>query len=227
VPPTPAPTLAPTPVPQVSFWADRTSINQGECTTLRWSVENVQAVWVYPQGQDFNQFPRTGQGSEVVCPASTTTYEMRVLLRDGSTVVRQVTIAVATPAPTATPVPPPPTPDPLANTRWDVVNLNTGQAIESLLPDTAATLDFGGDGRLGGSSGCNTYQGPYRTSENTIAIGPLSATSQFCTEPAGVMEQETQLLAALQSAATFRITGNQLEMQNAAGQIAVVANRAP
>ena len=39
------------------------------------------------------------------------------------------------------------------------------------------------------------------------------------------MEQEAQFLMALQSAASFRIDGNTLEIQNAAGQIVVVANR--
>ena len=53
---------------QINFWADRTQINQGECATLNWDVHNVQAVWVYPQGSDFNAFPRTGQGNERVCP---------------------------------------------------------------------------------------------------------------------------------------------------------------
>ena len=122
--PTSAPPPPPTPSPEISFWADRTNIAQGECATLNWSVQNVQAVWVYPLGEPYNRFPRTGQGSEVVCPSNTTTYEMRVLLRNGSTVFRQVTINVATPAP---PPPPPPAADPLAGTRWDVVNVNTGQ----------------------------------------------------------------------------------------------------
>ena len=103
--PRPAPPPPPTAMPEISFWADRTSITQGECATINWSVQNVQAVWVYPLGEPYNRFPRTGQGSEVVCPASTTTYEMRVLLRNGSTVFRQITINVATPAP---PPPPPP-----------------------------------------------------------------------------------------------------------------------
>ena len=222
--PTPPPAPTATPAPEISFWADRTSINQGECTTLRWSVQNVQAVWVYPQGQPFDRFPRTGQGSEVVCPTSTTTYEMRVLLHDGSTVFRQVTVAVAIPAATATPAP---APDPLAGTRWDVVNFNTGQTLKTLIDGTSASLDFGTDGQLNGNSSCNTFFGPYRASGNNIAIGPLAGTSRFCPEPDGVMEQETQLLMALQSAATSRINGNMLEIQNAAGQIAIVASRAP
>ncbi|MCA9981788.1 MAG: META domain-containing protein, partial [Anaerolineales bacterium] len=90
--PTPPPAPTATPSPEISFGADRTSIQAGECTTLRWSVNNVRGVWVYPQGERFEQFPRTGQGSEQVCPTNTTTYEMRVALPDGTIIFRQVTI---------------------------------------------------------------------------------------------------------------------------------------
>jgi heat shock protein HslJ len=83
---------APTPMPQISFSANPTTIAQGACSTLTWSVENVQAVWVYPQGQPYQQFPQVGQGSQQVCPPTTTTYEMRVLLRDGTVQFRTVTV---------------------------------------------------------------------------------------------------------------------------------------
>ena len=49
----------------------------------------------------------------------------------------------------------------------------------------------------------------------------------FCTEPEGVMDQEAEFLGALQSAATFRITGNMLELRTAGDQIAVIAQRMP
>ena len=39
------------------------------------------------------------------------------------------------------------------------------------------------------------------------------------------MEQEAQFLRTLQSAASFRIDGNTMEIQNAAGQIVVVVSR--
>ena len=67
-----------TPQAQIRFWADRTTITQGECTTLRWQVYNVRGVWVYPVGQNFRDFPVNGEGSRQVCPSTTTTYEMRV-----------------------------------------------------------------------------------------------------------------------------------------------------
>lgn len=221
---TPLPQPTATPAAEISFWADRNTINQGECATLNWSVQNVQAVWVYPLGANYAAFPRTGQGSEVVCPTTTTTYEMRVRLRDGTTQFRQTTITVLTPQPTATPAP---APDPLAGTRWNVVNYNDGGAIVTLIPGTVATMDFGTGGQVSGSSGCNTYQAGYRVSGNAISVTAPATTSLFCAEPAGLMDQEARFLAALQSAATFRVVGDQLELSTAGGQIALVATRAP
>ena len=48
----------------------------------------------------------------------------------------------------------------------------------------------------------------------------------MCSEPEGVMQQEAEFQTTLQSAATFRIDGNRLEIQNGAGQIVITANRA-
>lgn len=227
----PAPTATPapaqptaTPSAEINFSADRTTIMQGECATLSWSVQNVQAVWVYPLGANYASFPQAGQGSQQVCPATTTTYEMRVRLRDGSTQFRQVTINVTPLAPTATPAP---APDALSGTRWTVVNYNNGSAIVTLLPGTTVTVDFGTDGRVTGNSGCNTYQASFSLNGNAISIGQPAGTSMMCAEPAGVMEQEAAFLAALQAAATFRINGNTLDLDTAGGQIAIVASRAP
>ncbi|MCL4857844.1 MAG: META domain-containing protein [Caldilineaceae bacterium] len=261
--PTPVPPPTATPQAQINFWADRTNINLGECATLNWSVENVQAVWVYPRGENHQRFPRTGQGSERVCPPETTTYEMRVLQRDGATVFREVTINVAgqaptatatpvpptatpvppptdTPAatpvpPTATPVPPPtetpappPAPDMLTGTRWGVTQYNNfAGGIVTLIPDTNISIDFGPDGQLNGNSGCNTFLGSYQVDGNNVIISAPGASSLLCPEPEGAMEQETAFLNALQSSATYRITGDTLELVTAAGQIAVLATRIP
>ncbi len=228
-----------TPEAQISFWADRTTINQGQCARLYWHVENVSGVWVYPQGAPFDRYPRVGIDSERVCPNATTTYEMRVLLRDGSTVFRQVAINVnqnATPVPpTATPVPPtavPPTAtpeavaNPLAGTRWSVVQFNNGGAVVSLLGDTSLSAEFTADGQVRGNGGCNTYFAPYQVNGSSISINQPSSTSISCAEPEGIMDQEFQFLAAMQSAANFRIEGNTLTLLNASDQIAVIMTRA-
>ena len=143
---------------------------------------------------------------------------MRVLQRDGTVIFRQVTINVSGAAP-----------DPLAGTRWEVVNYNNGRgALVTPLAGTRLTLEFGANGGLGGSAGCNTYTTSYQVNGSNITIGLPASTQQLCTEPAGIMEQETDFLtSALPSAATFRINGSSLEIMTAGGQIAVLANRIP
>lgn len=93
-PPTPVPAPTQTPSPTISFSVDRTTIREGECVTFSWNVQNIQAVWFYPDGQDFNNFPTTGQNSSVECPRTTTTYNLRVLNTNGSVEIRQITIFV-------------------------------------------------------------------------------------------------------------------------------------
>lgn len=93
--PTPAPTS--TPSPEVRFSADRTQIKEGECTTLRWDVKNVQAVYLYPQGEDWRDYGVAGQGARKVCPTDTTTYLLRVAYPDGTVEEWPLTINV-TPA---------------------------------------------------------------------------------------------------------------------------------
>ncbi len=87
--PTPVPpTAAPLPSGEsIQFTASRTEITAGECVTLRWDVEGVQAV--YYQGRGV-----TGHSSQQECPASTTTYTLEVITRSGSSVRRQVTVNV-------------------------------------------------------------------------------------------------------------------------------------
>jgi polar amino acid transport system substrate-binding protein len=92
--PTPVPQPTQTPVPNISFTVDRTNIKEGECVTFSWDVQNIQAVWFYPQGQDFNNFPTTGQNSSRQCPRTTTTYILRVQMQDGTVTERQITIFV-------------------------------------------------------------------------------------------------------------------------------------
>ena len=199
----------------MSLTADRTTINQGECTTIRWSVENVQAVWVYPQGQPYQQFPRTGQGSEQVCPPVTTTYEMRVLMRDGTVQFRTVTVNVTPAAPQ----------NPLNGTAWQVTGYNNGRgAVTSPLAGTNLTARFASSA-LSGQGGCNDFSGGYSVSGSNISIGALVSGMMMCGEPAGVMEQEAQYLAALQSAATFQFDGNRLTLRRGDGATAVVFSR--
>lgn len=92
--PTPIPVPTQTPAPDITFTVDRNPINEGECATFSWNVQNIQAVWFYPSGQDFNRFPTTGQNSSRQCPPSTTTYNLRVQRLDGAIEIRQITLVI-------------------------------------------------------------------------------------------------------------------------------------
>jgi len=94
--PVPTATRTPTSTPHISFRADAAELVAGSCTTLRWDVEGVQAV--YLDGQ-----PQQGHGSRQVCPAQTQTYELRVVSAAGE-FRHQVMVKVVQPSPT--PIPP-------------------------------------------------------------------------------------------------------------------------
>ena len=203
-PPPPTPTATPVPQPtpqaQISFWADRTTITQGECTTLRWQVHNVQAVFVYPVGANFRDFPVTGEGSRQVCPQVTTTYEMRVQRTDGGVETRQVTITVL-PG------------NPLANTNWQLQTLNVNQVPTA---GTVQTIFFSVASTVTGNGGCNQFNGPYVVGGQSLHIGPLASTTMAC-DPT-VSAQEQAYLQALQATTSFQLTGNQLILRNGSGQ---------
>ena len=94
--PAPVPTLSPVPPPSsdLSFTAVSKVLFQGDCTDLSWDMQNIDAVWIYPAGSNYQDFPQSEQGSHQVCLGQTTTYEMRVLHADGSTEIRSLTIEV-------------------------------------------------------------------------------------------------------------------------------------
>lgn len=200
-PPLPAtPTPIPTPeLPSLNFWADRTTINQGECTTLRWSVANIQAVWVYEAGQDWQRFPATGDGSRQVCPPATTTYEMRVQLRDNSIQTLQVRINV-NPG------------NALANTRWVLSSFGE----QPLLPGEPPTISFGVGNHVDGFSGCNTFWGNYSTfGQEGLAMSVATRSMMACEDD--LMAQETQYINALQGVGSFAINGNNLSLRDSGG----------
>jgi hypothetical protein len=71
----------------IDFRADRTTLRPDECTTLRWDVENVREVYLDGDGV-------AGHDSRRVCPSANRTYTLRVVLTDGTTTERTVTIVV-------------------------------------------------------------------------------------------------------------------------------------
>lgn len=170
-------------------------------------MQNIQAVWVYPVGQPYTQFPATGQGSRQVCPQQTTTYEMRVLLRDGTVQTQQITIQVLIPS------------NPLVNTGWVVTSLYGVAPLPSAIPN----LFFNDNGQVSAFGGCNNFSGPYQVSGELVNVGPLFGTQIACAED--INNQEATYLNAIQSAVTFEMTLDTLILRDGFGQEVVRLTR--
>ena len=113
----------------------------------------------------------------------------------------------------------------LKGTSWVVTGYDDGsQTVTDVLAGTTLTATFAEDGTITGNSGCNDYNGPYTVTGNQIKIGPLASTMKACEQ--AVMDQEQQYLAALSTAATYRIDGSKLELRTADGALAATFQKA-
>ncbi len=152
---------------------------------------------------------------------------LTVRVRSGveNTAVAQITIVPApvtpTPPPPATPTPTstPATP-PIVGTSWSLLAYDTGQSdLTPVLAGAQITAQFGQDGRLTGSGGCNTYNAAYDAGAELLKIGPAATSGQTCSEPAGVTEQETAYLALLTQVTGYRMGGGRLELFDGLGKV--------
>ncbi|NNF38505.1 MAG: META domain-containing protein [Gemmatimonadetes bacterium] len=67
------------------------------------------------------------------------------------------------------------------------------------------------DGRVQGSTGCNSFTGPYRAGGTEVAFGPLATTRRACADPSSA-EIERRMLELLQSADGYRVGSGRLEV---------------
>ena len=88
----------------------------------------------------------------------------------------------------------------LAGTSWRLEDL-AGAGVLDRVP---STLEFGPDGQISGSGGCNRFSGSYQRHGDTLSLGPLAATRMAC--PEAVMHQEMAFLAVLESVAWYEWT---------------------
>jgi len=111
----------------------------------------------------------------------------------------------------------------LAGSSWEVISYNNGRGgVTSLIIGTEITANYGEDGQLTGNAGCNDYFGAYEADGENIAMGPFGTTRMACQEPEGIMQQESEYLVALETAATYSIDGVTMNMRTAEGS--TVAN---
>ena len=109
---------------------------------------------------------------------------------------------------------------------WSAISVLYDNGIRSVIEGTNLTADFGADGRVSGSGGCNSFSGSYTADGDTVKIGPLASTEMACTAPKGIDAQEAGYFAALASARSFEQVGDRLTLLDAKGRMAVIFTRA-
>jgi heat shock protein HslJ len=107
---------------------------------------------------------------------------------------------------------------------WEVTGFNNGrQAVVSPLIGTTLTVSFQ-DGSVVGHAGCNSFRATYTREGNRLAVGPTATTRMRC-DGKGVMEQERQFLAAIESATRWAIDRDMLDLHRADGERVLLARQ--
>ncbi len=111
----------------------------------------------------------------------------------------------------------------LENVQWTVTGYNNGRhAVVSPLVGTTLTLSFE-DGSVAGHAGCNSFRAQAVIEENRLSVGPIAATRKMCPGE-GVMEQEREFLAALETATAWAIDRGMLDVHRADGERVLTAS---
>ena len=117
---------------------------------------------------------------------------------------------------------------PLAGSNWQLMRYNNGKGgVTTVLRGTEVALILGEDGQFSGKA-CNNYRGRYVAEDGAFRLdGPIAATKMRCSGPEGADAQEAAYFAALERAAAYAISGNELTLRDATGAILAVFRAAP
>jgi heat shock protein HslJ len=107
---------------------------------------------------------------------------------------------------------------------WTLVDVNTGDAIQSMVLGTEPTLRFDDDGTMAIDTGCNTGGADWELDGDEITVEAARTTLRAC--EGDVMDQETAILAALEGAERVEVAPGSLTLLDGDGRIALVAVQA-
>lgn len=106
---------------------------------------------------------------------------------------------------------------PFEGTDWQLTEyVGKAGGVVSIPAAVEVTATFA-DATVAGSSGCNTYRGPYTIDGDAIEIGAIAATAMACAGAAAPVEEAYLQLLPLMT--TVAVAGDTLELRNEAGTI--------
>jgi heat shock protein HslJ len=104
----------------------------------------------------------------------------------------------------------------LAGSSWVLASYGPPDA-QTPAAGEPATLAFGTDGRVTGTTGCNNLTGPYSAAGGKLTIGPLATTRRACLSDAA-NAQEQAIVATLNGAVGYERTSDRLRITSADGK---------
>jgi heat shock protein HslJ len=103
--------------------------------------------------------------------------------------------------------------------KWQLDSIGQGSTVSRIIAGTNITAVFASDGNLTGSAGCNNYFTRFRVEADGVTItSPIGTTLMFCSEPGGVMTQESTYLSILQNVTKYSTINNQLNLMDEGGK---------
>jgi heat shock protein HslJ len=107
----------------------------------------------------------------------------------------------------------------LANTSWVLAETAVQRAaFVPALGNPPPTLVFSNDGKISGSTVCNSYGGTYTQDGNQLNISEVISTLRACVDDS-LNKQEQLMLSVLKGQAAFTLSGDKLSLSTPAGAL--------
>ena len=103
--------------------------------------------------------------------------------------------------------------DSLVGASWTLESLGDLGGMASPISGADVTLELSDDGALRGNAGCNNYfSNNYSAAGGIFAAGAVGSTRMACTDPTGIMEQETRFLELMGDVEFYTVSGDTLTL---------------
>jgi heat shock protein HslJ len=111
----------------------------------------------------------------------------------------------------------------LPGSSWKLVSYGPAGKPTLAAAGIQTSLDFGRDGKVSGSMGCNSFSGDYQVKIGKVVFGQMAATMKACPDPQ--MTQESAVFQVLAGSVRFQVEGKILTIYAASGADAVTFSR--
>lgn len=99
----------------------------------------------------------------------------------------------------------------LGSKEWNVTSIMGKTLIADEQKNGLPSLNFSDNGKLFGSTGCNTFTGSYKLAGTSLSLEPGSMTKMFCPE-----STEQDFLNAIKQVTNVKMDGSTLNLLNGA-----------